>query len=182
MAYYDGGWPEDNVFGMDHYPYKEKMYVRVYKEDNSRIQSIYSTFEQETTRKETNNGNVIIPTVTIRGESDVKSYKNVAVTAHNLRNDMLQDGTITAIDVIMSMSDIGLITYELQYYEDIGLAEVKNYFVEKINSDESHGRCGFVYEEGSNLYKGFKGNHIHIPSDIRVINSPEYEEWFWICL
>jgi hypothetical protein len=140
------------------------------------------SFEQEIIRKQTNNGNVIIPAVTIKGTSDVHTFNNVPVTAHDLRNDMLQDSTITAMDVIMTMGELGMISYDLQYYEDIGLAEVKNYFVERINGDESQGRCGFVYEEGSNLYKGSKGNHIHIPSDIRVINSPEYIEYFWICL
>ena len=40
----------------------------------------------------------------------------------------------------------------------------------------------FVYKSGSNIFVGFKVNHIHLPSDSRVINSPEYMEWFWICI
>jgi len=52
--------------------------------------------------------------------------------------------------------------------------------VDGINEDEAHGTCGFVYEAGSEKLR--YGNHIHIPSDYRIINSPEYEEWFWICL
>jgi hypothetical protein len=95
---------------------------------------------------------------------------------------MLQNGTIVAIDVIMSLGDAGLIDYELQWYTTIGSAEVKNYFVEKINSDKSHDRCGFVYEAGSYNFRGFSGNHIHIPSDIRVIHHPDYVEYFWICI
>jgi hypothetical protein len=95
---------------------------------------------------------------------------------------MFQSGVITAIDVVISLAEQGKITYELQWYESIGLAKVKNYFVQRINNDEGRGRCGFVYEAGSNAFKGFSGNHIHLPSDIRVINSPEYEEWFWICI
>ena len=59
---------------------------------------------------------------------------------------------------------------------------MKSYWIEAINDDTSVGRCGFVYEEGSNRYQGFNGNHIHIPSDSRVLNSPEYVEWFWICI
>ena len=51
-----------------------------------------------------------------------------------------------------------------------------------INDDKSQGRCGFVYEEGSNEFRRFDGNHIHIPSDYRILNSPEYMEWFWICI
>ena len=102
------------------------------------------------------------------------------VTAHNLRNDTFRDGVITAIDVILSLSDQGKITHKLTWYEQIGQAEILNYFVDGIDSDIAYGTCGFVYEEGSEKLR--YGNHIHIPSDYRVLNSPEYEEWFWICL
>ena len=73
--------------------------------------------------------------------------------------------------------------YDLDWFESIGSAKiVKDYFIVRINNDHSVGRCGFVYEEGSEKYDGFLGNHIHLPADIRVINSPEYEKWFWICI
>ncbi len=182
MAYYDGGWLENNVFRMDHFPYKEKMYIEIVREDESELHRIYDTFKDEVQRLNQNNGRIIIPKVIIRGDKTELVFQDVEVTAHNLRNNMFINDTITAIDIIMSLGDRGLISYELEWYEDIGTAEVKNYFVDKINEDESHGRCGFVYETGSYTYDGFRGNHIHIPSDIRVINSPEYAEWFWICI
>ncbi|MFX1536410.1 MAG: DUF4405 domain-containing protein [Promethearchaeota archaeon] len=187
-AYYDGGWIEENVFRMDHYPYKDKMYIELFRENLDRLEEYYAVFRAEVVRKEQNVDKIIIPTVTlrIRGYSEV--FNDVEVIAHNLRNDIFRKGVITAIDVIMSLSDQGNITYELQWYETIGLAEVGNYFVVKINhasseidNDIPHGRCGFVYEEGSLKFKG-RRNHIHIPSGIRVINSPEYELWYWICL
>jgi hypothetical protein len=182
-AYYDGGWPENNVFRMDHFPFKEKIYIRLMREDAGRLDKIYNTFEEEGQRKAGQNGaGLVVPTVIIRGTKSELRFSNVQVTPHNMRNDMLKNGTITAIDVIMSLGDAELITYELQWYNDIGSAEVKNYFVDKINSDKSHDRCGFVYEAGSYDFRGFSGNHIHIPSDIRVINSPEYVEYFWICI
>jgi hypothetical protein len=181
MAYYDGGWPEDNVFRMDHYPHKANMYIRLIREDKDKIENIYRIFRDEVQRVQQNN-KIIIPRVVIRGTSNELVFQDVEVEPHNLRNDMLQNGTITAIDVIMTLGDMGLITYDLQWYTTIGTAEVKNYFIDGINEDKSQGRCGFVYEEGSYDYTGFRGNHIHIPSDIRVINSPEYMEWFWICI
>ena len=73
------------------------------------------------------------------------------------------------------------IEYELKWYETIAAADpIKNYWVHRINNDEAYDTCGFVYEAGS--YEMGGRNHIHIPSDSKVINSPEYEEWFWICL
>jgi hypothetical protein len=181
-AYYDMGWPENNAFRMDHFPYKEKMHIEIIREDESELSRIYSTFTNEMQRLNQNNGKIIIPQVTIRGTKNEHVFQDVEVTPHNLRNNMFVNDTITAIDIIMSLGDRGLITYELEWYEDIGAAEVKNYFVDKINEDKSYDRCGFVYETGSYTFDGFRGNHIHIPSDIRVINSPEYGEWFWICI
>jgi hypothetical protein len=54
--------------------------------------------------------------------------------------------------------------------------------VDAIDEDVSIGTCGFVYEAGSKNYRLGAGNHIHLPSDTRVLNSPEYVEFFWICL
>jgi hypothetical protein len=99
-----------------------------------------------------------------------------------MRSDAFKGGTITALDVILSLGDQGLIEYELQWYESIGSARiVKSYWVEAIDGDKAYGRCGFVYESGSLEFKG-SGNHIHLPSDTRILNSPEYVKFFWICI
>lgn len=183
MAYYDGGWPEANAFRMDHYPHKDKMYIRILQEDAPMIERKYDAFAEEVERKEDNGGKVIVPVVIIDGPSTNEEFENVEVTAHDLRTDVFQPGVITAIDVIMSLGDEGLITYDLQWYDSIGSAEVvRDYFVERINEDQRLFRCGFVYEAGSLRFRGFRGNHVHIPPDMRVINSPAYEEWFWICI
>ncbi len=183
MAYYDGGWPENNVFRMDHYPYKDKMYIRILEEDKHIIDRIYEVFREEIQRKEKNGGKIVIPMVIIRGPKTDLRFTNVTVTPHNLRNDTFQDGVITAIDVILSLSDDQKLSYDLQWFDSIGSAGVvRSYWVSRINEDAMHDRCGFVYEAGSLRYQGFRGNHIHIPSDFRAINSPEYEEWFWICI
>jgi hypothetical protein len=183
MAYYDGGWEEDNVFRIDHYPYKPLMYIRLFQENPERIKKIYKTYKKEGERLAENNGSIIIPKVSIEFEDGEKlKFEDVNVTAHNLRDDLLEKGVITAIDVIMSLGDQGEIDYELEYYETIGGSEVETYYVDEINGDKTEGRCGFVYEEGDDEFEGFTGNHIHIPADIRIINSPEYVKWFWICV
>ncbi len=182
-AYYDGGWGERNVFRMDHYPYKDKMTINLHREDEKRIETINSVFREEVSSKAENDGKMIIPQVIIRGKTEDIAFSNVEVFPHDIRNDSFQRGIITAIDVIMSLGDSGRISYELQWYESIGTADVvKSYWVEAINKDIAKGRCGFVYESGSTEFDGFRGNHIHIPSDSRVLNSPEYVEWFWICI
>lgn len=184
IAYYDGGWPERNVFRMDHYPYKDKMYISISETEESQLERYYEVFREEIIRKENNGGKIIIPEMRISTPgSGSLLFKNVELKSHNLRNDIFKEGTITAIDAIMTLGDGGKITYELNWYESIGTAGlVKDYFVEGINGDVSAGRCGFVYEEGSYRFGGFQGNHIHVPSDIRLVNSPEYLEFFWICI
>jgi hypothetical protein len=183
QAYYDGGWSESNVFRPDHYPWKDKTTLAFFKTDPSRLQDIHSVWKEETERLTTNNGELVIPRVIIRGLTFAKEFENVEMTPHNLRDDVFRHNVTTAIDVIMSLSDQEKITYELKWYETIGTAGiVKDYWVEAIDDDESHDRCGFVYEAGSPKYTFFRGNHIHLPSDIRVLNSPEYVEFFWICI
>ena len=179
-AYYNAGWQEANNFRMDHYPYKDKMTINVVREDPSRIDRVHQYFKDEVKRLAANDGKVIVPKVILRLRSRTLTFTDVEVTAHNLRNDTFQDGVITAIDVILSLTDQGKITSKLTWYEKIGQAEILNYFVDGINNDIAYGTCGFVYEEGSEKLRF--GNHIHIPSDYRVLNSPDYEEWFWICL
>jgi len=124
---------------------------------------------------------VIIPEVIIRSPSQSLTFEDVRVEPHHLRNDLFKEGYITAIDVILSLGEDNKISYDLQWYESIGTAEiVKNYFVERINQDQARGRCGFVYEAGSHQFRGFRGNHIHIPSDIRgMLPCPSYESLKW---
>lgn len=180
IAFYDGGWEETNNFRMDHYPYKDKMYIRLFQTDQLTLDNKYNAFREEIERREANGGRVIIPEVIIIGPDSNLRFSDVEVRPHDLRNDVFQPGVITAIDTIMTLGDEGRLTYDLQWEESISSAEVvRSYWVSRIDKDVSHGTCGFVYEAGN---WGMRGNHIHIPSDTRVINSPEYEQWFWICL
>ena len=179
-AYYDGGWLEGNMFRMDHYPWKDGSTLEVLKTKRSRLEDIYSTFREEVTRRNDNGGKLVVPSVIIKGRTSTKEFENVEVTPHNMRSDMFQEGVITALDLILSLGDQGKIEYKLQWYESIGTADiVKSYWVEVIDGDKASGRCGFVYEAGS-LEFPFAG-HIHIPTDIRAFNSPEFVKFFWIC-
>ena len=181
--YYDGGWPESNYYRMDHYPWKDGAYLTFFETTPERVDETHSYFQKELERLRENNGEVVIPIVYISGILDTWQFENVTVTPHNLRSDMFQEGTITAIDVILSMGDQGLVNYTLQWYQSIGGARiVKSYWVEDLMGDRSDGRCGFVHEEGNVLRINRVGNHIHLPADVKVLNSPDYAWWFYICI
>jgi len=180
-AYYDGGWSEGNMFRMDHYPWKNGTTLEFFKEKRSRLEDIYSTFREEVAILDDNGGNLVVPSVIVKGRNFTKEFENVEVTPHNMRSDMFREDVITALDVVMSLGDQGKIEYELQWYESVGTADiVKSYWVDFIDGDKSSGRCGFVYESGSLDF--YHAGHIHIPPDIRAINSPEYVKYFWICI
>lgn len=182
-AYYDGGWPERSVFRMDHYPYKDNMTLRFVQTTQDYLDSVYETYLDEVQRRNENDGSIVVPEVVIKGRHETLVFREVEIIAHNMRNDMFKPGVITALDVIISLGEVGEITYDLQWYESIGSAGVvKSYWVNRINENESHQRCGFVYEAGDEQFRFFRGNHVHIPSDTRVINSPMYVEFFWICI
>jgi hypothetical protein len=174
-TYYSGGGRENNLERIDHYPWKPGAYITMYQESASYVQNAYSTFREEVDRFIYNNASVIIPTVYVSGLSFNETFYNITVFPHNLRNETFQYDVITAIDVILTLGDLGKITYELTWHESFRSASyVHSYFVSKINTDETAGRCGFLYE--------VSGSYIYLSSDERILTSPESVNFFWGCL
>lgn len=182
---YSAGWYESNVFRMDMYPYKDGTEIRLNRQSEEYLARICRTFGDEVLRRMRNGGEVILPEVVIqRTRGKVMTFTDVKVAPHDVRGDILQPGTITALDILLSLGEQGrLSNIKLTWYESIGSADpVDSYWVEQIDEDIAYGSCGFVYETGPKEFAGFAGSHIHIPLDVRVIVSPEYALWFWICL
>jgi hypothetical protein len=183
-AYYSAGWFEPNVLRMDMYPYKNNMRIRLDRENEGRLEAIYRSFREEVGRLKANGGQVVIPDVRVRAPSGRLAFRDVIVTPHDLRTDVLRPGVVTGLDALISLVEHGeLPELKLTWYERIAGADpVDSYWVEKLGEDAAVGGCGFVYETGPNSFAGFSGTHIHIPADVRVTVSPEYALWFWICL
>ncbi len=183
-VHYSGGYEKElNAIRMDHYPWKPRAFLELYKEDPTYINHVYSTFEEEVSRLSNNIGVVVIPVVTINSDTFNLEFYDITVTPHNLRNDTFQVGVITALDIIMSLGDSGYITYELEWIESLrGASYIHSYFVDQINSDKTVGRCGFLYEVGDDDFKYPGENYIFLSSDERIITSPEYLRFFYDCL
>lgn len=183
-AYYSNGWYESNVFRMDMYPYKNNTTIGVERTQEDFLESVYSTLRDEVGRLARNDGQLIIPSVSIRTPSRRWMLENVEVNAHDVRSDVLRPGVMTALDALLSLGEQGeFSTIKLTWYEQIrGANPVDSYWVNQIDDAVSFNGCGLVYETGPKDFSGFKGSHIHIPSDVRVTVSPEYALWFWICL
>jgi hypothetical protein len=188
-ARYSGGWFERNVTRMDLYPVKDGTIVRLERIDASRWLAIHESFAAEVQRWTDNDERIVIPSVTIEGpRGEPLSLEDVDVRAHDVRPDLFQPGVVTALDILLSLGEDGRLSeLGLTWWSSIGTADpVEHYFVERIDAPGFHaeaaGGCGFVYEVGPRAFSGFRGSHIHIPTDARVIISPDYALWFWLCL
>jgi hypothetical protein len=183
-AHYSNGWYEANVWRMDAYPYKNDSSIRLRVADEDRLSAIHRTFQEEVERLARNGGQVILPELMVQSPAGEWTYKEIQVTPHDVRTDVLRPGLVTALDVLISLKEQGQVdALELTWYERIGQADpVDSYWVSRFNSAVAQGGCGFVYEIGPRQFPRFRGAHIHIPSDVRVLVSPEYALWFWLCL
>jgi hypothetical protein len=180
-----GGWSEITASRMDMTPYKEGTIIKLATHPEEYMGRIYDSFAEELLRKSINLGRVIIPEVRIGTEV----HTNVPVSAHDFRADVLRPGTVTALDVLLSLADQKKVDQlKLTWYTDTcETGATESLVVEQI--DDGDGRYddeaspetgGWVYETGARAFSGFKGSHTRIPADIRVIVSPEYVTWYWL--
>ncbi len=183
-AYYSGGWPETDAFRMDMFPWKDGTVLEVHPATQEYLGQLYASFADEVQRLAANDGRVIVPEVTIQDPSGTRTFDNVVVTSHGVRTDMLQQNVVTALDILLSLGEQGrLSVVGMAWYSAINFADpIESYFVERIDDTEAFATCGYVYEVGAVAFSGIAGNHIHIPSDVRALVSPEYAYWFWLCL
>ncbi len=176
-VWYDGGWSEASVHRMDYYPVKDRMHIAFAEVDRQLIERRHEIWTTEVARRK-DNGAVIIDQVTIRTDDRSLEFTDVEVQAHDLRTDFFVTGTITASDIILSLADQGELSYELRWFGHIGKAVIGNYYVQRINDATATGMCGFVYEVGE--LDGKRGHHIHVQTDIRILQNPEYALFYWI--
>ena len=91
-------------------------------------------------------------------------FEDVRVTAHGVRSDLWQPGTITALDILLSLGEQEMLSrIGLQWYSSIaGANPVDTHFVELIEAEgfraEASGGCGFVYKVGETDSFGFDGD------------------------
>lgn len=141
---YSGGWYESNVFRMDMYPYKHGTDVRLFPKSDDYLARVCREFGDEIRRLSSNDGRVIIPEVIIDGPKTNLEFTDVEVTAHNTRNDMLQSGVVTALDILLSLGEQGKLSdIKITWYDSIGRADpIDSYWVEQIDEDIASGAAG----------------------------------------
>jgi hypothetical protein len=154
------------------------MHIGFVRMDKDELKPKRDAWRAEVSRRRAHNDAVIIPKVFIRAFGGSLEFEEVMVEAFDARGDVLQPGTITALDVIRSLGSQGELDYEILWYDSIAGFEIKSYFIERIDEWDASGKCGFVYEVGE--LSAQNGNHIHLHSDLRILHNPQYVELFWI--
>ena len=123
---------------MDMYPSKDGTEIRLNRQREEYLARVCRTFGDEVLRRMRNGGEVILPEVVIQGpRGNTTNFTEVKVTPHNVRSDMLKPGTITALDILLSLGEQGKLSeLKLTWYDSIGEADpVDSYWVEQIDED-----------------------------------------------
>ncbi|UCF09479.1 MAG: hypothetical protein JSW65_05285 [Candidatus Bipolaricaulota bacterium] len=192
-AHYEGGWFERTVVRMDHYPIKDGTQVVLFLEDPERLQAILDHHREEVERRVASEGAAIIPEVTLRSARESVTFENVLVTAHDLRADVFQPGTVTALDVLLSLGEQGLldgISLEWRFGEgEIGV--IDSYLVRRVAAPgfapEASESCALTHQASSERIAEYLAphthttSHIHLSADLEILVSPESLDWMWNC-
>jgi hypothetical protein len=193
-AHYEGGGFDKTVVRMDVFPVKDGMSIILYLEDPARLDAIQTHFREEVNRLAANEGTVVIPVVMLQSAATAAEFHDVVVTAHDARLDVFQPGTITLLDVLLSLGDLGALTgLGLEWRESDGeIAVVDGIYVVSIQSEsfapEVTGSCVLAHQVQGETIGEFLSphshtmSHIHLTADLEVLVSPEAVEWSWICL
>jgi len=193
-AHYEGGSFDKTVVRLDQLPVKDGMSILLYLEDPVRLDAIHQHFREEVARRAENGDVVVIPLVTLLSSTASVEFRDVVVTAHDVRADVFQANTITMLDVLMSLGDQGSLTeLGLDWREEDGeILIVDGYYVVSIHAEgfspETTGSCVLTHQISGETIAEYLSphthtmSHIHLTADLEVLVSPEAVEWLWICL
>lgn len=188
-----GGAFERTALRMDSYPLKDGAVISLYLEDPARLAAIQASFRDEVARRAAGGGQVVVPTVTIRGPRSTATFRDVIVTSHDVRPDVFAAGAITALDVLLSLGEQGKIAgAEITWHAMLGDVEnVNHYMVDWVTLPDILGEkdslCGYVHEASTEGLRRYLTPHshattkIHLSSDLQLLVAPEYVEWQWLC-
>jgi len=193
-AHYEGGSFDRTVARMDLFPVKDGTSIVVYLEDTARLDAIHEHFREEVGRRAESGDSIVIPTVTLRSAIDTVVFENVSVSAHDVRSDVFQPGSITMLDVLLSLGEQGALsdlTVEWRA-EDEGIAVVDGYYVVSLTAGdfapEATGACVLTHQIGGTTIVDYLAphthtmSHVHLTADLELLVSPEAVEWLWVCL
>jgi len=193
-AHYEGGTFDRTALRMDTFPVKDGMSITLFLEDPERLSAIEHHFRDEVTRLAENKGILIIPEIILRSAAQELAFYDIEVISHDVRPDVFQPGALTALDVLLSLGEMGHLDELGLEFRDAqpDIEVVDGYFVVAISADgflpEETGACVLTQQiSGSIIAEHLKAHthttsHIHLTGDLEALVSPESIEWLWVCL
>jgi len=193
-AHYEGGSFDRTVVRMDLFPVKDGMSIVLYLEDPVRLAAIEEHFRDEIRRLTANEGQIVIPRVTLRSATSEIVFDNVDVTTHDVRADVFHDGFTTMLDVLLSLGEQGAFdTLDIEWrIADGDISVIDGYYVVRVSSGgfspEATGACVLTHQIGGELIDDHLAphthtmSHVHLTADLEILISPESVEWLWVCL
>ncbi|MBU0595111.1 hypothetical protein KJ567_00300 [Candidatus Bipolaricaulota bacterium] len=191
-AHYGGGSFDKTVVRMDCFPVKDGMSIVLYLEDTDRLAAIHAHYREEVTRK--GEDVLVVPLVVLRSAAEKIEFTDVAVTSHNARPDVFQPGTLTILDVLLSLGEQGALDglkLEWRATED-DIAVIDGYYVVSIRAGdfapERTGNCVLTHQIGGATIQDYLTphshtmSHIHLTGDLEALVAPGTVEWLWVCL
>jgi len=193
-AHYEGGSFDRTVVRMDLFPVKDGMSIVLYLEDPERLAAIEEHFRDEIRRQGTSGEGMVIPRVTLRSVTSERVFEDVSVTPHGARADVFQPGTVTMLDVLLSLGEQGALErLAVEWRDEADDAEtIDGYFVAAIASGdfapEAAGTCVLIHQVGGQIIDPYLAphthtmSHIHLTAGLEVLIAPESVVWLWTCL
>jgi hypothetical protein len=190
-AHYQGGWFERTVVRIDQFPVKDGMSITVYLEDPERLAAIRSYHRASSPPK---SGDVLtIPVVTFQSCCEDTRFEDVEVRAHDTRDDVFRPGTITVLDVLLSLGEQGsLDALELHWRAEAATHPwIDSYLVEGITgtgfAPAMSPGCALTHQVSSEEIAEYLAAHthttahIHLSADLEVLGTPQSVHWRWNC-
>ncbi len=126
-----------------------------------------------------------------------RNWRDVQVTSHGLRQhgrDSLhrspfQPGVVTAMDLLFSLQDQGLLdVVGTAYFTHLAGKVMESYRVRSLGFPDAglahaSGKQGFVYTTGNGTFTRLANDadgKQHVHADIHVIHAPDFAMWRWI--
>jgi len=193
-AHYEGGSFDRTVVRMDLFPVKDGMSIVLYLEDPERLAAIEEHFRDEIRRQDLNGEAMVIPRVILGSVTSERVFENVSVAPYGARSDVFQTGTVTMLDVLLSLGERGALDslgIEWRAGED-DVETIDGYFVTSVGSAEftpvATGACVLIHQIGGNAIDPYLAphthtmSHIHLTAGLEVLIAPESVDWLWTCL
>ncbi|WP_299802076.1 hypothetical protein [uncultured Shewanella sp.] len=136
---------------LDEFPVRNNLFLRFESFSHDMTERRQSLQRKQVDRLE-QHGGVVLPELLVnfgKGAGDEVIARDIPVSAHNIRTDIFTEGTHTAMDLLLSADDEGLVDFQFNYWPQLHLdTNVGSYGLVSINGQRAKGLAGWLLRIG----------------------------------